>query len=123
MSRSGAAYGKLRPVQPGARWSGRTFGPARLPRSLLRRAFARDSRLRRLDWVLLVTVLALSLVGTLLVWSATRGAGSHTFLVKQLINIVIGLILLALVSLLDYRQLRLYAPVLYAVSLLGPYSR
>jgi rod shape determining protein RodA len=69
--------------------------------------------------VLLLTVLALSLLGTLLVWSATRGAGSHTYVVKQLVNIVIGITLMALVSMLDYRQLRLYAPVLYAVSLLG----
>jgi rod shape determining protein RodA len=108
--RPGAAYGKLAPVRP---------GPASLPRSLLQRAFARDSRLRRLDWLLLVTVLALSFIGTLLVWSATRGAGSHTYVVKQLVNIVIGLTLMMLVSVLDYRQLRLYAPVLYAVSLLG----
>jgi len=104
---SGAAYGKLAPVRPGR------------SAPLLRRALGKDSRLRQLDWVLLLTVLALSFIGTLLVWSATRGVGSHTFLVKQLLNIVIGLILLALVSVLDYRQLRLYAPALYGVSLLG----
>jgi rod shape determining protein RodA len=103
----GAAYGKLAPVRPAER--------ARL----LRRALGKDSRLRQLDWVLLLTVLALSFIGTLLVWSATRGVGSHTFVVKQLLNIVIGLILLALTSMLDYRQLRLYAPVLYGISLLG----
>src|SRR5215469_15500341 len=97
----GAAYGKLAPVRP----AGRASGPA----SLLRRALGKDSRLRRLDWVLLLTVLALSCIGTLLVWSASRGAGSHTYVVKQLLNIVIGLILLALVSMLDYRQLRLLA--------------
>jgi len=117
--RPGAGYGKLAPVRPGGRWSGRSSGPAALPRSLLQRAFARDSRLRHLDWVLLLTVLALSLLGTLLVWSATRGAGSHTYVVKQLVNIVIGITLMALVSVLDYRHLRLYAPVLYVVSLLG----
>jgi rod shape determining protein RodA len=66
-----------------------------------------------------VTVLALSFIGTLLVWSATRGVGSHTYVVKQLVNIVIGLTLMTVVSVLDYRQLRLYAPLLYAVSLLG----
>src|SRR5258707_1909757 len=115
----GAACGKLAPVRPGGRWSGRASGPASLPRSLLQRAFARDSRLRHLDWLLLVTVLALSFIGTLLVWSATRGAGSHTYVVKQLVNIVIGITLMTVVSVLDYRQLRLYAPVLYAVSLLG----
>jgi rod shape determining protein RodA len=102
-----AAYGKLAPVRPGGR------------APLLRRALGRDSRLRQLDWVLLLTVLALSFIGTLLVWSATRGGGSHTFVVKQLLNIVIGLILLAFVSMLDYRQLRLYAPVLYGVTLLA----
>ena len=30
---------------------------------------------------------------------------------KQLLNIAIGLVLMVVVSLLDYRQLRLYAPV------------
>jgi rod shape determining protein RodA len=114
-----ASYGKLAPVRPGGRTFGRPSGPGSLRRSLLRRAFAKDSRLRHLDWVLLLTVLALSLIGTLLVWSATRGAGSHTYVVKQLLNIVIGLALLAVVSLLDYRQLRLYAPILYAASLLA----
>ena len=58
-------------------WAGQrsASGTASLPRSLLRRAVARDSRLRHLDWVLLSTVLVLSLIGTLLVWSATRGVG------------------------------------------------
>jgi len=109
--RSGSAYGKLAPVRPGGR--------AAAPAPLLRRALGKDARLRQLDWVLLLTVLALSFIGTLLVWSATRAASSDTYVVKQLVNIVIGLVLLVLVSVLDYRQLRLYAPVLYGVSLLG----
>jgi len=108
-------------------WAGQrsTSGTASLPRSLLRRATARDSRLRHLDWVLLATVLLLSLLGTLLVWSATQpaliasGADPRTYLMKQLLNIAIGLVLMTAVSLLDYRQLRMYAPVLYGVSLLG----
>jgi rod shape determining protein RodA len=92
---------------------------------MLRRAVARESKLRHLDWVLLATVLTLSLLGTLLVWSATQpaliasGADPRTYLLKQLLNIAIGLALMIGVSLLDYRQLRLYAPVLYAVSFLG----
>jgi rod shape determining protein RodA len=114
-----SAYGKLAPVRPGRGLSGRSSGPAAAPKSPLQRAFGKGSRLRHLDWVLLLTVLALSFIGTLLVWSATRGVGSHTYVVKQLINIVIGLVLLAVVSVLDYRQLRLYAPFLYGVSLLG----
>ena len=111
---------KLAPVPPEGRWSGaRAFGAAELPRSLLGRAFARSSPLRRLDWVLLATVLALSLIGTLLVWSATRGADPRTYFVKQMLAIVVGVILVLATSALDYRRLRSYAPVLYGLSLLG----
>jgi len=105
------SYGKLAPVRPRSR--------AAAQATPLRRVLGRGSRLRQLDWVLLLAVLALSVIGTLLVWSATRGASANTYMVKQLVNIVIGLILLALVCMLDYRQLRLYAPILYGVSLLG----
>ena len=111
---------KLAPVPPEGRWSGgRAFGATELPRSLAGRAFAKGSVLRRLDWILLLTVLALSLVGTLLVWSATRGADPRTYFVKQMLAIVVGLILVLATSALDYRKLRSYAPVLYILSLLG----
>ena len=86
---------------------------------------ARQSLLRRFDWVLTAAVLGLSLVGVLLVWSATEhglaqaGADPQTYLKKQLLNIVIGLILMAAVSTLDYRTLRTYAPVAYALTSLG----
>ncbi len=111
---SGGGYGRLAPVRQG-RW----YGGAAAPTSLLRRAFARNSALRHLDWILLATVLALSLLGTLLVWSATRGADPRTYFVKQVLAIVIGLILLVGTALLDYRRLRLYAPVIYGISILG----
>jgi rod shape determining protein RodA len=118
---SGGAYGKLAPVRPEGRWNGMVAAP----RSLLQRSFAKGSPLRHLDWTLLVVVLALSLAGTLLVWSATEGAlrqqGSdpHTYLYKQLVNVVIGLALMWGVTLLDYRRLRSWAPALYGVALLG----
>jgi rod shape determining protein RodA len=111
---------KLAPVPPAGRWSGgRSFGATELPRSLLGSAFAKGSVLRRLDWILLLTVLALSLVGTLLVWSATRGADPRTYFVKQMLAIGVGLILVLAISALDYRKLRSWAPVLYVLSLLG----
>jgi rod shape determining protein RodA len=111
---------KLAPVPPEGRWSGgRSFGATELPRSLLGSAFAKGSVLRRLDWILLLTVLALSLVGTLLVWSATRGADPRTYFVKQMLAIVVGLILVLATSALDYRKLRSWAPALYVLSLLG----
>ena len=88
--------------------------------SLLFRAVAKESPLRRYDWVLLVAVVALSLIGTLLVYSATQpSADPRSYLIKQLINVALGLILLVAVSLLDYRQIRLLAPIVYAVAVLG----
>ncbi len=89
------------------------------------RAVGRESALRQADWLLLCTVLALTLLGTVLIWSATepmlirQGANPHAFLLKQLLNIALGLVLMLLVSSLDLRQLRLYAPILYGLSCLG----
>jgi rod shape determining protein RodA len=80
---------------------------------------------RRLDWVLLGCVLLLAGLGSLLVWSATRvrlenaGADPKALLYRHLANLAIGLVLAAAVTLLDYRKLRLYAPLLYLGSVLG----
>jgi rod shape determining protein RodA len=87
--------------------------------------FGRDSQLRHLDWVLLAAVLSLGLMGTLLVWSATQPALIHsgqdprTYLMKQLLNIALGLVFMGAVAVLDYRKLRLYAPIIYGVSCIG----
>jgi rod shape determining protein RodA len=95
------------------------------PRSMLARVTSRDSRLRHLDWILIAAVLALCALGVLLVYSATepslvqRGAGPHTYLDKQAIFVVIGLVMMALVSLVDHRQLRVLAPVVYGAAVLG----
>ncbi len=98
---------------------------ARRPRSLLARAFARNSPLRHMDWLLVMVVLGLSAIGTLLVWSATQpsllaaGLDGRTYLKKQLLNVVIGLILMAGVSLVDTRQLRTWVPFFYGATLLA----
>jgi rod shape determining protein RodA len=94
-------------------------------RRLAAKAIARDSALRQADWLLLATVLALTLLGTLMIWSATQpmleaqGANPHGFLLKQLLNIALGLVLMLVVGSLDARQLRLFAPVVYGLSCLG----
>jgi rod shape determining protein RodA len=89
------------------------------------RLAGRDSTLRQADWLLFAAVVALSLVGTLLIWSATepmltqQGANPHAFLLKQLLNIALGVVLMLVVSSLDARQLRLFAPILYIASCVG----
>ena len=65
------------------------------------------------------------MLSTLLIWSATRpqlaqaGGDPQAFLKKQLLNVVIGFVLLAVVSMLDYRMLRTYAPIGYLLACLG----
>jgi rod shape determining protein RodA len=94
-------------------------------RRLASRAASRDSALRHADWLLLAVVLALTLLGTLLIWSATQptliGQGSNPdeFLPKQVLNIAIGLVLMLIVSCMSTWQIRLYAPIVYGLSCLG----
>ena len=81
--------------------------------------------LRRLDWPLLLAVAALSVVGALLVCSATRqllnenGDDPEGFLKKHILNLAIGFVLGGVTTLLDYRLLRAYAPILYGVACVG----
>jgi len=83
------------------------------------------NRLLKLDWVLLLAVLALLVLSTLLVWSATyhrtalTGGDSSAFARKHVVNIVIGLVLMALVWATDHRWVRIVAPLVYVASLFG----
>ncbi len=84
-----------------------------------------SSYLRRMDWVLVGAALALSVIGSLLVWSATQGKLADTgldpqsFLKKNLINIVVGIAFAVLISRFDYRLLRAYTPILWGASVIG----
>ncbi|MFC9970237.1 rod shape-determining protein RodA [Spirillospora sp. NPDC127200] len=85
----------------------------------------RAAGLRRLDWTLLLVVAVLSVVGALLVRSATfqllteQGKDPNGFLKRHVLNLVIGVALGAVVAVLDYRLLRAYAPILYGLSCVG----
>ena len=114
-------YRGLGPVRPVPRF--RSAGAR--PGGWRSRALAKDSLLRHVDWVLIAAVLALSLIGTLLIWSATSpglsqsGGNPHAYLQKQLLNVAIGLVFMVAVSLIDYPLLRIYAPIGYAAGCLG----
>ena len=81
--------------------------------------------LRRLDWILLGSVLALVALSALLVWSATShrvdltDGDSTAYLRKQLVNVVIGLVLLLGVTVADHRWVRIVAPFVYLLSVSG----
>jgi rod shape determining protein RodA len=78
-----------------------------------------------LDWLLMGAVLTLLTLGTLMVWSATAsrdvltGGDETAFLVKQLVNVAIGLVLLVMVLATDHRTVRILAPLVYLGSVLG----
>ncbi|GAA2524882.1 MULTISPECIES: rod shape-determining protein RodA [Streptomyces] len=86
------------------------------------RVFARDSLARRLDWPILLSALALSLLGSLLVYSATRNrtelnqGDPYYFLVRHWLNTGIGLALMIGTIWLGHRTLRTAVPLLYGAS-------
>ncbi|POX38123.1 rod shape-determining protein RodA [Streptomyces sp. Ru73] len=85
---------------------------------------ARDSVVWRLDWILLFSCLALSLIGAVLVFSATRNrielnhGDQYSYVLKHLLNTGIGLALAAGTVWLGHRTLRGAVPILYGISLL-----
>ncbi|MFI5689704.1 rod shape-determining protein RodA [Streptomyces sp. NPDC051636] len=88
------------------------------------RILARDSMARRLDWPILLAALALSMLGSLLVYSATRNrteinqGDPYFFLVRHLMNLGIGIALMIGTVWLGHRALRNAVPILYGVSVL-----
>ncbi|MEV0385313.1 rod shape-determining protein RodA [Nonomuraea sp. NPDC050643] len=89
--------------------------------SLFRRMARENSTVRRLDGLMLVAVAGLCVIGTLLVWSCTRtwAPGSTGLVKKHLLNEVIGIVLCGIVSLVDHRAMRAYAPLVFLMSLVG----
>ena len=99
--------------RPAARPAGRP-GPA-----------AGSLRAPGLDWLLMLATLALVVLGTLLVWSATAtradltGGDPDAYLRKQLVNVAIGLVLMVAVMATDHRWVRILAPLAYVASVVG----
>jgi len=77
------------------------------------------------DPILTVAVAGLLIIGTLLVYSATRawyagmGLDPQYYLKRHVINILIGGFLAVSATFVDYRLLRAYTPLFYGASVLG----
>ncbi|CAL9421115.1 putative peptidoglycan glycosyltransferase FtsW [Streptomyces sp. enrichment culture] len=86
------------------------------------RLLARDSVVRRLDWPVLLSATALSLIGSVLVFSATRNrtelnqGDPYYFFVRHLLNTGIGIALMIATVWLGHRTLRTVVPLLYGAS-------
>jgi len=86
---------------------------------------SRQSLVHGFDPVLTAVVGLLLFIGTLLVWAATRdwytrnGLDGQYYLKRHIINIMIGLVLAYAVTVIDYRLLRAYTPILWGAGVLG----
>ncbi|MFJ7022522.1 rod shape-determining protein RodA [Streptomyces sp. NPDC101117] len=95
------------------------YGPQRAG---LSRLLARDSLARRLDWPILLAGVALSMIGAVLVYSATRNrtelnqGDPFYFLIRHVLNTGIGLALMVGTVWLGHRALRTAVPILYGLS-------
>ena len=74
---------------------------------------------RSTDWGLVIGALGLSLIGALLIYSATRAEASTTYLVRHLVNLTIGVTLAAAVMHLSPHVLRVISPLAYLVGIGG----
>ena len=89
------------------------------------RANASDISWRHVDWVLAFAVLALCVIGSLLIASATRQyqldhhLDQYAYLKKHLLTVGIGAVLAILVARSDFRLVRAYTPIVYLASLAG----
>ena len=80
---------------------------------------------RRVDWILVLAVLALGMLGALLVWAATLpGDGgdpleSTHHLTRHLVHLVTGFAVCLVIASVDYRTIRAYAPLIYLFTLVS----
>jgi len=77
------------------------------------------------DWVLITCALLLSIIGSALVFSASRqrlfdaGMNSDFYLQRHIFNIIFGLVLALIVSRFSFRTARAYAIIIYIVAVIG----
>ncbi|NLU66371.1 rod shape-determining protein RodA [Streptomyces sp. HNM0574] len=97
------------------------YGPR--SRSVWDRLTGRDSVVWRLDWIMIGSGIVLSVIGSLLVWSATRNrtdlnqGDPYYFLTRHFLSLVVGLLLMGGMVWLGHRRVRGAVPVLYGATL------
>ncbi|MGI8868812.1 MAG: rod shape-determining protein RodA [Mycobacteriales bacterium] len=108
-----------------ARTAGLIAGPTAGRRTVSDPARGAVSPWRRIDWVLVGSAVALAVLGSLLVWAATKqrqldaGADPAYYFKRHLMNAVVGIVLGVVITGTNYRLLRRLAPAVYLLSCLG----
>jgi len=103
------------------------FGQDRTQKMMRERVQARwmdaYAPVKHLDPILVLTALALTAVGLVMIYSAKlaalnqQGLPSTLYVSRQLMALVLGIVVLVAAAVIDYRHLRSYAVVLYFASL------
>lgn len=96
--------------------------PVRLASATRAEPSARDWRSRLLmapALGLFIAAAGLSLVGVLLIWSATRSDSGYSLALRQLVSLAIGMVGAWVVMRVDVRTIRALAPVIFVASCIG----
>ncbi len=96
--------------------------PTRMPqsRSLGKLHDNRTKARRHLDWGLLAALVGICGTGLLMIYSATRGAAppyDTSFLKKQVMFMMIGAVVMAVTTAIDYRRIRQFVLPIYGFSI------
>lgn len=88
----------------------------------IKRGFADPTR--NIDWILMAAVGALTVIGSFMIYSATRprllnrGADPFQYVQRQIVFVIIAILAMILVMWMDYVQLRGSAELLYATTII-----
>jgi len=88
----------------------------------IKRGFAAPTR--NIDWILMSAVAALTIIGTFIIYSATRmklmnrGVDPFQTVQRQIVFVLIAIVVMVVVMWIDYVQLRGNAEMFYAITLL-----
>ena len=101
-----------------------TYWSSETPKAPSKNRF-NDSFFIGYDWVLITCALLLSIIGSALVYSASKqrlfdaGINSNFYLQRHIFNIIVGIVLALIVSRFSFRTARAYAIIIYGVAVLG----
>ncbi len=101
-----------------------TYWSSQSPKAPLRNR-ANDLFFIGYDWILISCALLLSIIGSALVYSASKqrlfDAGFNTdfYLQRHIFNIMVGIVLALIVSRFSFRTARAYAIIIYGAAVLG----
>jgi rod shape determining protein RodA len=101
-----------------------TYWSSDAPKAPSRNRF-NDSFFIGYDWVLITSALILSIIGSILVYSASKqrlidaGINADFYLQRHIFNIIVGIVLALIVSRFSFRTARAYAIIIYAAAVIG----